>query len=112
MPQKIFCSGCGVVLYKGFELELESPVEIIARYNSKCPNCKKKLVYDEGKVKVKWFEEDPTEYRKASPDITKIILDKENAQRGIYGKGSEQKSPFFERIGDRIRISWSKKDQR
>jgi hypothetical protein len=50
MPQKIFCTVCGSILYHG--LELETPTEIIQRHNGLCPQCKKKLEFDTEKVKI------------------------------------------------------------
>jgi RNase P subunit RPR2 len=44
MPQKIVCSGCHTTLYEGYEVV--EPVEVISQYNSKCPNCGKKLEFD------------------------------------------------------------------
>jgi DNA-directed RNA polymerase subunit M/transcription elongation factor TFIIS len=55
MPQKIFCSECGSILYHG--LELETPNEIIQRHNGICPQCKKKLEFETEKVKIVPFEE-------------------------------------------------------
>jgi len=55
MPQKIFCSDCGSILYHG--LELETPNEIIQRHNGFCPQCKKKLEFETEKVRILPFEE-------------------------------------------------------
>ncbi|MBS7630278.1 hypothetical protein KEJ47_01675 [Candidatus Bathyarchaeota archaeon] len=44
MPQQILCSECGFSLYEGDVLK--SPQDIIKKYDGKCPNCKKKLVFD------------------------------------------------------------------
>jgi len=41
LPEKVFCSRCGTVLYE--HEELRPPDEIIQIYNGKCPNCGKKL---------------------------------------------------------------------
>jgi len=49
MPQRIYCSGCQATLYD--ELELESPAEIINRYNGACPKCSKKLKFEPDAVK-------------------------------------------------------------
>lgn len=37
MPQKIVCSKCGYVLYE--DEELVQPVEILRKYDSRCPHC-------------------------------------------------------------------------
>jgi RNase P subunit RPR2 len=50
LPQKIFCTECGSILYNG--LELETPTEIIQRHNGICPQCKKKLEFDTERVKI------------------------------------------------------------
>lgn len=50
MPQKILCGSCGVTLYDG--LELESPLEIIQRYNGLCPQCKKRLAFDVEAIRI------------------------------------------------------------
>jgi rubredoxin len=50
MPQKIVCQECGATLYDDFELE--SPVEIMQRYNGYCPKCNKKLDFDPDDVKI------------------------------------------------------------
>lgn len=55
LPQKIFCTECGSILYDG--LELETPTEIIQRHNGLCPQCKRKLEFDTEKVKIAPFEE-------------------------------------------------------
>ena len=50
MPQRVFCHACGATLYDG--LELESPTEIIQRYNGTCPKCQKKLSFEPESVKI------------------------------------------------------------
>jgi RNase P subunit RPR2 len=50
MPQRVFCDVCGATLYDG--LELESPSEIIQRYNGICPKCQKKLSFEPETVKI------------------------------------------------------------
>jgi hypothetical protein len=47
MPQRVFCHACGATLYDG--LELESPTEIIQRYNGTCPKC---LSFEPEAVKI------------------------------------------------------------
>jgi len=54
LPQKIVCANCGSVLYNG--LELETPSEIIQRHNGLCPQCKKKLDFATGKLRIIPFE--------------------------------------------------------
>jgi|GEM_PF-2878570 len=50
MPQKIVCDGCGEVLYE--DVDLKSPEEVIKKFNGKCPQCGKKLVFDPQKVEI------------------------------------------------------------
>ena len=50
MPQKIICQECGATLYDDFELE--SPYEIIQRYNGSCPKCNKKLNFNPDDVRI------------------------------------------------------------
>ncbi len=50
MPQKILCSQCNTILYEGYEAI--EPIEIISRYNSKCPKCGKPLKFNYEKVEV------------------------------------------------------------
>ena len=50
MPQRITCGNCGSVLYTG--IELESPTEIIQRYNGICPKCRKRLNFDTETIKI------------------------------------------------------------
>jgi DNA-directed RNA polymerase subunit RPC12/RpoP len=50
LPQKIVCSECGSILYNG--VELETPSEIIQRHNGVCPQCKKKLEFESGRIKI------------------------------------------------------------
>ena len=55
VPQRVFCDACGAALYDG--LELESPSEIILRYNGTCPKCQKSLSYEPNKVKILPYDE-------------------------------------------------------
>jgi len=50
LPQRITCGSCGVVLYSG--IELESPTEIMQRYNGICPKCRKRLNFDTETIKI------------------------------------------------------------
>ncbi len=50
MPQRILCAACGANLYDG--LELESPAEIIQKFNGSCPQCKKKLGFSPESVRI------------------------------------------------------------
>lgn len=50
MPQRVFCNGCGHILYEG--PELKSPDEIIHDYNGKCPKCERELSLFPIKVNV------------------------------------------------------------
>ncbi len=50
LPQRITCGNCGGLLYTG--IELESPTEIIQRYNGICPKCRKKLNFDIETIKI------------------------------------------------------------
>jgi DNA-directed RNA polymerase subunit RPC12/RpoP len=51
MPQRVECQKCRHVLYEG--TELTPPDEIVQRYNGKCPNCGKKLLFNPANVDVK-----------------------------------------------------------
>jgi hypothetical protein len=55
MPQRVFCDACGASLYDG--PELESPTEIILRYNGMCPKCEKRLSFDPDAVRVPPYDE-------------------------------------------------------
>ena len=55
MPQRVFCEGCGATLYD--RPELESPSEIIQRYNGTCPNCQKTLLFEIEKVRILPYDE-------------------------------------------------------
>jgi len=55
VPQRVFCDACGATLYDG--LELESPSEIILRYNGSCPKCRKGLSFDPDVVKILPYDE-------------------------------------------------------
>ena len=50
MPQKVVCNKCGEVLYDG-EI-LRAPKDIIKKFESCCPKCKKDLVFDAEKVDI------------------------------------------------------------
>jgi len=50
LPQRIACGNCGAILYSG--LELESPMEIMQRYNGICPKCRKRLNFDTETIKI------------------------------------------------------------
>ncbi len=41
MPQKVLCSNCGHVLYE--DEELVQPVEILKKFEFKCPHCLRPL---------------------------------------------------------------------
>ena len=51
MPQRVTCSGCGYVLYEGFELK--PPVDVIQKYNGHCPRCNKVLTINVDSTEVK-----------------------------------------------------------
>jgi len=55
MPQRVFCEGCGATLYD--RPELESPSEIIQRYNGTCPKCQKTLLFEIEKVRILPYDE-------------------------------------------------------
>jgi hypothetical protein len=55
MPQHVFYDACDATLYDG--LELESPTEIILRYNGSCPKCRKSLSYEPERVKILPYDE-------------------------------------------------------
>jgi RNase P subunit RPR2 len=57
MPQRVFCDACGATLYDG--PELESPTEIIQRYNGTCPKCQKKLSFEPESVKIVPYDSKP-----------------------------------------------------
>lgn len=73
MPQRIFCSGCGYVLYKGIELEI--PSEVLSRLaggqgtryhdNPVCPQCGKTFEYDP--MNVKFYDSDPQQAETETP---------------------------------------------
>ncbi|MCJ7455479.1 hypothetical protein MUP07_01885 [Candidatus Bathyarchaeota archaeon] len=58
MPQRVFCHACGATLYDG--VELESPTEIIQRYNGACPKCQRKLSFEPETVKILPVDEKPS----------------------------------------------------
>jgi DNA-directed RNA polymerase subunit RPC12/RpoP len=43
MPQRIVCSECSSLLYEGDILK--SPQDIVKKFDGKCPNCGRKLVF-------------------------------------------------------------------
>jgi hypothetical protein len=55
VPQRVFCDACGATLYDG--LELESPSEVILRYNGTCPKCEKSLSFDPDTVRILPYDE-------------------------------------------------------
>ena len=55
LPERVFCDACGAILYDGSELE--SPIEIIQRYNGTCPKCQKTLSYDVDRVEILPYDE-------------------------------------------------------
>jgi hypothetical protein len=50
MPQKVVCDKCGEILYNG-EI-LKAPRDIIKKFESFCPKCKKELSFDAEKVNI------------------------------------------------------------
>ncbi len=50
MPQRIICKRCGSSLYEG--IELESPSDVIQRYNGTCPNCGNKLEFNYENIRI------------------------------------------------------------
>lgn len=50
MPQETICSGCGAILYRGFEPE--PPIETVKRYNGICPNCGRKLSVEPEEIEI------------------------------------------------------------
>jgi ribosomal protein S27E len=50
MPLEIVCSGCGNVLYTGFELR--SPKDVIRARENKCSECGKTLSSSEFTIEV------------------------------------------------------------
>ena len=51
LPQRVYCSKCGYILFEG--IELTPPDEIIQRFDGRCPKCGKKLSFEQGAVDVK-----------------------------------------------------------
>ena len=51
MPQKILCKECNEVLYVG-DL-LKSPLDVIKKFEGKCPKCGKYLAFETDAVSVK-----------------------------------------------------------
>ena len=50
MPQRILCKECNEVLYAG-DL-LKSPLDVIKKFERKCPKCGKDLGFEAGAVTV------------------------------------------------------------
>lgn len=50
MPLEIMCSGCGKVLYTGFDLK--SPKDVIRASENKCTACGRNLSFSEFTVEV------------------------------------------------------------
>ena len=50
MPQNIKCSRCEKILYDG--KDLESPLEIMSKFDGICPKCNKKLHFDVENVEI------------------------------------------------------------
>jgi len=61
LPQKIKCSHCEELLYN--DEDLESPFEIMKKFNGLCPKCNNKLHFEVKNVKIvpKNIEEDSEE---------------------------------------------------
>jgi RNase P subunit RPR2 len=55
LPQKVFCSKCGALLYEGEELE--APIDVIQRYSGVCPKCGKTLNFDCENIEIHPIEE-------------------------------------------------------
>ena len=51
MPQRILCKECNEVLYDG-DL-LKSPLDVIKKFEGKCPKCGKDLAFETDAVAVK-----------------------------------------------------------
>ncbi|MEM1586754.1 MAG: hypothetical protein QXX99_00110 [Candidatus Bathyarchaeia archaeon] len=56
MPQRVFCGGCGEILYQGYDIK--SPEEIYEMHNGRCPKCGKKLLLMPQKIEVLPVSED------------------------------------------------------
>jgi len=54
LPQRILCKGCNEVLYVG-DL-LKSPLDVIKKFEGKCPKCGKDLAFEKDAVSVKASE--------------------------------------------------------
>lgn len=50
LPQNVRCSKCRAILYSG--LELESPADVMQRYNNVCPKCGKPLEFSIKNIKI------------------------------------------------------------
>ena len=50
MPQRILCKNCDEVLYEG-DL-LKSPQDVIKKFDGKCPECGKDLIFEPDAVTV------------------------------------------------------------
>jgi ribosomal protein S27AE len=51
LPQRIHCERCGAILYE--DIELKPPIEIVQRYDGRCPKCGRRLSYFPIKVEIK-----------------------------------------------------------
>jgi len=51
LPQRVYCHGCGAILYEGEELK--SPEEILNMHDGKCPECGRTLSLMPLKIEVK-----------------------------------------------------------
>ena len=55
VPMRVFCDACDATLYDG--PELQSPSDIIRRYNGACPKCQKSLSYEADRVRILSYDE-------------------------------------------------------
>ena len=51
MPEIVICGYCGCVLYE--DDELLSPIEILKKYDGRCPKCSAILKFNSANVEVK-----------------------------------------------------------
>ena len=56
LPQRAMCSECGFILYEGEALR--SPQDIMSRYDDRCPECKRMLVFSMDRVSITPCEEE------------------------------------------------------